>query len=174
MSRPMLLPYLRPLWRDSTTLQLGTDPARAVVLEFADRAAAQLLDLLDGMRSEAGIVTAAVARGVPPALARDVISTLRAAGVGVGAHTLFPRGHTFVVRVGSERRPAALVARAYAQRGVAHITVTVRDGAVVVGPLVPPAGSPCLRCVDLHRVDRDPAWPALAAQLATADPAPLT
>ena len=104
--------------------------------------------------------------------------SLTAAGIGrvtrTGIDPLPQGGHTFVVRVGSERRPAALVARAYAQRGVAHITVTVRDGAVVVGPLVPPAGSPCLRCVDLHRVDRDPAWPALAAQLATADPAPLT
>jgi hypothetical protein len=37
----------------------------------------------------------------------------------------------------------------------------------VVGPLVPPAGSPCLNCLDLHRRDCDPAWPALAAQLST-------
>ena len=67
-----------------------------------------------------------------------------------------------------------LVARAYAQRGVAHITVAVRDGVVVVGPLVPPAGSPCLSCLDLHRTDRDPAWPSLAAQLATGSEQPLT
>ena len=38
---------------------------------------------------------------------------------------------------------------------------------MVVGPLVPPAGSPCLNCLDLYRRDRDPAWPALVAQLAT-------
>jgi bacteriocin biosynthesis cyclodehydratase domain-containing protein len=37
----------------------------------------------------------------------------------------------------------------------------------VVGPLVPPTGGPCLNCLDLHRRDRDPAWPELAAQLAT-------
>jgi bacteriocin biosynthesis cyclodehydratase domain-containing protein len=49
--------------------------------------------------------------------------------------------------------------------------VAVREGAIVVGPFVPPAGSPCLACLDLHRGDRDPAWRTLAAQLAT-EPAP--
>ena len=38
------------------------------------------------------------------------------------------------------------------------------------GPLVTPGRGPCLRCLDLHRCDRDPAWPALLAQLAL--PAP--
>ena len=28
-----------------------------------------------------------------------------------------------------------------------------------------PGRSPCLRCLHLHRTDRDPAWPQLAAQL---------
>ena len=37
----------------------------------------------------------------------------------------------------------------------------------MIGPLVVPGRSSCLRCHDLHRCDRDPAWPRLAAQLAT-------
>jgi len=49
--------------------------------------------------------------------------------------------------------------------GVAHLPVRMRDGAGVVGPLVIPGVSTCLCCVDLHRTDRDPAWPALTAQL---------
>ncbi len=49
--------------------------------------------------------------------------------------------------------------------GVPHLPVLVRDGAGVVGPLVIPGVSSCLTCADLHRTDRDPAWPALAAQL---------
>ncbi len=49
--------------------------------------------------------------------------------------------------------------------GVPHLPVRVRDGAGVVGPLVIPGLSSCLCCADLHRTDRDPAWPALAAQL---------
>ncbi len=36
----------------------------------------------------------------------------------------------------------------------------------VVGPLVLPGLTSCLRCADLHRRDRDPAWSALAVQLA--------
>jgi hypothetical protein len=35
----------------------------------------------------------------------------------------------------------------------------------VVGPLVLPGLTSCLRCADLHRGDRDPAWSALAVQL---------
>lgn len=49
--------------------------------------------------------------------------------------------------------------------GVPHLVVRVRDGAGVVGPLVIPGLTSCLTCADLHRTDRDPAWPALAAQL---------
>ncbi len=49
--------------------------------------------------------------------------------------------------------------------GVPHLPVRVRDGVGVVGPLVIPGVSSCLSCADLHRADRDPAWPALAAQL---------
>jgi bacteriocin biosynthesis cyclodehydratase domain-containing protein len=48
---------------------------------------------------------------------------------------------------------------------VPHLPVRVRDGAGVVGPLVIPGLTSCLSCADLHRTDRDPAWPALAAQL---------
>jgi bacteriocin biosynthesis cyclodehydratase domain-containing protein len=48
---------------------------------------------------------------------------------------------------------------------LAHLAVSVRDGTVVVGPLVRPRHTPCLNCLDLHRRDRDPGWPAVAAQL---------
>ena len=34
-----------------------------------------------------------------------------------------------------------------------------------VGPLVLPGSTGCLRCLDLHRCDRDPDWPLVAAQL---------
>ena len=61
--------------------------------------------------------------------------------------------------------------------GVAHLPVRVRDGTGLVGPLVIPGVTSCLRCADLHRTDRDPAWPALATQLrevvGTADRATL-
>jgi hypothetical protein len=48
---------------------------------------------------------------------------------------------------------------------VPHLAVVVRERGIVVGPLVVPGSAPCLRCLDLHRADRDPAWPLLLAQL---------
>jgi bacteriocin biosynthesis cyclodehydratase domain-containing protein len=50
-------------------------------------------------------------------------------------------------------------------QGVAHLAVRVRDGTGLVGPLVIPGVTSCLACADLHRRDRDAAWPAVAAQL---------
>jgi bacteriocin biosynthesis cyclodehydratase domain-containing protein len=49
--------------------------------------------------------------------------------------------------------------------GVPHIPVRVRDGTGLVGPLVIPGVTSCLGCADLHRRDRDAAWPAISAQL---------
>jgi bacteriocin biosynthesis cyclodehydratase domain-containing protein len=61
--------------------------------------------------------------------------------------------------------------------GIAHLPVRVRDGSGLVGPLVIPGVTSCLGCADLHRSDRDAAWPAVAAQLrhsiGTADRATL-
>ena len=54
-----------------------------------------------------------------------------------------------------------------------HMPVTVPGDRAVIGPLVLPGFTGCLRCADLHRRDRDPAWPRLAAQLATRRPARL-
>lgn len=54
--------------------------------------------------------------------------------------------------------------------GTAHLVATVRGQTGVVGPLVVPGSTSCLRCADLHRRDADPRWPALAAQLTAAEP----
>jgi hypothetical protein len=55
-----------------------------------------------------------------------------------------------------------------AVRAVPHVCVVVRETTAIVGPFVLPGTTPCLRCVELGRGDRDPAWPALAAQLVSA------
>ena len=277
-----LLPGLRRLWRDAQTVQFGTDPRRAVVLEFADPALVRVLDLLDGSRTEPAVVRAAAAFGVPEPATVALLAVLRDGGLAVEAHTLVPAGlpepvrrrlapevaalalrgdgtpaaalrrrgtarvlvtgygrlavpvaaalaqagvghvdpalsgrtrlddatlggllpadadrprgtaaaeavsrtapsalvrplrdgaATFVVQVGAPR-PAGLTALAFGRRRLPHLAVDVRDGVAFVGPLVPPAGTPCLNCVDLHRRDRDPAWPALAAQLSTGPETP--
>jgi bacteriocin biosynthesis cyclodehydratase domain-containing protein len=50
--------------------------------------------------------------------------------------------------------------------GIAHLAVAGVEGVAVVGPLVRPGRSACLRCLDLARSERDPAWPLILAQLA--------
>jgi bacteriocin biosynthesis cyclodehydratase domain-containing protein len=47
----------------------------------------------------------------------------------------------------------------------AHLPVRLRDGTGLVGPLVLPGRTACLRCLELHRRAREPVWPAVAAQL---------
>jgi bacteriocin biosynthesis cyclodehydratase domain-containing protein len=288
MELPSLLPHLRPLWRDRRTLQLGTDPDRAVIVEFAEPVSARVLGLIDGTRSERALLRDAATLGVGTDEVQAVLGALQRAGVLVDAPALVPRGMpvprrrrllgeatalatrclldpgpaaaspaqllrrraasrvliagqvriatpiavalaaagvghvavpatgtvtvddlapgglcaadvgrpaalatvdaigraapdattallgpdeaTFLVRVGFEPTPATLAARGYARRRLPHLAVAARDGAMVVGPFVPPAGSPCLACLDLHRADRDPAWRTLAAQLATEPP----
>ncbi len=267
LTRPRLLPGLPRLWRGRHHLQLGLDPAHAVVLELPDPGIARMLDLLDGTRSLRTVIADAARIGVPEPHARAVVEHLRARGLLVSAGQLLPSewphprrarftaeatalawranggtptpaqrlrrrraarvvvtgsgplartvavalasagvGHvapalpaaeradtvaaiqreapeaatgplrrgeaTFVVQVG-HRAPAALVAAGYARWRLPHLPVTVREGTVVVGPLVPPTGMPCLSCVDLHRCDRDRDWPQLAAQLAATPPEEL-
>lgn len=48
---------------------------------------------------------------------------------------------------------------------IPHLIGYAHEGAAVVGPLVWPGRSSCLRCAELHRADVDVAWPKLAAQL---------
>jgi bacteriocin biosynthesis cyclodehydratase domain-containing protein len=51
--------------------------------------------------------------------------------------------------------------------GTPHLLATIREVTGIVGPFVFPGASACRRCLDLHRRDRDPSWPLIAAQLAT-------
>ncbi len=266
LPRPTLLPGLPRLWRTPHTLQLGLDPARAVLLELPDPRAARLLDLLDGTRSErlalieagalglrpdeagvlldhlhaAGLVvparslfppampasltaeaaalaftepTAAPARTLrrraasrivvtgPSRLAAGVSVTLATAGIGhvhpdltgpvarheppggplteadigrpraeavtAAIHNAAPQTRTRPVRRGAASlvihlghdNPATPPPVASAHRNRPHLRATIREGVVIVGPLVVPAATPCPNCIALHRADRDATWP---------------
>ena len=50
--------------------------------------------------------------------------------------------------------------------GIPHLSVVVQEAGVLVGPLVVPGATPCLRCVDLWRADVDERWGVVVAQLA--------
>lgn len=60
----------------------------------------------------------------------------------------------------------------WARNGIPHLVATVRGSTGVVGPLVVPGATSCLRCGDLHRRDAEPRWPQLAAQLTAGEPPP--
>jgi hypothetical protein len=47
---------------------------------------------------------------------------------------------------------------------VPHLAVAAGEAIGVVGPLVRPGRSACLRCVDLRKAEADPAWPKIVAQ----------
>ncbi|MBB5957385.1 bacteriocin biosynthesis cyclodehydratase domain-containing protein [Saccharothrix tamanrassetensis] len=61
--------------------------------------------------------------------------------------------------------PPPELSRALLLEGTPHLAVRAGEGLGVVGPLVVPGRSSCLRCADLHRTDADRGWPGLAAQL---------
>lgn len=46
-----------------------------------------------------------------------------------------------------------------------HLIGYAYEGAAMVGPMVVPGRSSCLRCAELHHAEADVAWPKLAAQL---------
>ena len=62
--------------------------------------------------------------------------------------------------------PDPHLARRLFDEGLAQLIVWAGEGVGVVGPLVVPGRSSCLHCVDLHKTATEPAWPALATQLA--------
>lgn len=57
---------------------------------------------------------------------------------------------------------------------VPHLVVSASEAIGIVGPLVMPGRTACLRCLDLFRTDHDPAWPLILAQLAGRPPGPLS
>jgi hypothetical protein len=115
-------------------------------------------------------------------LAANLAEILTAAGVGTvhrltaptPSWPLAPAGPTDRARACGHPDLVVLVRAAAADSvaagrllaaDVPHLSVVVREAGLIVGPLVLPGAGPCLRCLDLHRTDRDPAWPRLLAQL---------
>ena len=74
------------------------------------------------------------------------------------------RGPDLVILADSLVHEPARVAALNSAR-VPHLSVRMRDGVGIVGPLVVPGMTSCLRCADLHRCDLDEQWPQVAVQL---------
>ena len=57
---------------------------------------------------------------------------------------------------------------AWTRAGTPYLLVRLTEGRAVVGPFVVPGRTACLRCIDAHHTDADPAWPLLVRQYAAA------
>lgn len=78
--RPVLRPGLRVLRRDATTLQLGLEPCRAVLIDDCPEIHA-VLAAMDGVRLEHEVVGAATAaHGISARAAEEMLTALRACG----------------------------------------------------------------------------------------------
>jgi hypothetical protein len=64
--------------------------------------------------------------------------------------------------------PGQELAASLMRERVSHLAVRASEAIGIVGPLVEPGRSACLRCIDLAKTERDPAWPLILAQLAGA------
>jgi hypothetical protein len=138
VNRPTLIPGLPRTWRSPSEIQLGSGPPRGVLLRLADPRAAQVLDLLDGSRSEQSVLLQAARQGIGPLQARAVIDTLRGAGLALPAASLIPLtfpgrdrllGEASALALHGFQAPAAILRRRAGSRVV--ITGRGRLGAPV-------------------------------------------
>lgn len=194
-----LNPSIPLVWRDPTTLQLGVDPLIVVVPEVTP-GIERLIAVLTAGVSETGYPMLAGTFGVTPRQADRLLAALdrcllleptvahrrRAAVLGDGplahgiARVLDEAGlrtteleHPQLIVLVGDRVIAPAEHRGWLQRDIPHLAVVTSDAAITIGHIVEPGVTACLHCLDLHRRDADPAWPAIATQLAMlAAPAP--
>jgi len=69
------------------------------------------------------------------------------------------------------RQPHELPDRLVRDR-IPHLAVLASEAIGVVGPLVVPGKTSCLRCLEYVRAGKDPAWPLILAQIAGRRPDP--
>lgn len=183
------------VWRRPTSLQVGVDPARVRLDDVTHAQERMLAALATGVsgpgltmiaNGAAGERDALLAALSPvllreaPALAASV--TVSGSGSLVDSVARALAGSGIAVTVGADATPGtgaapdlAILASqhvtppwlhsAWLRRDVPHLPVVITDGGVHVGPVVEPGVGPCLLCLELHRRDADPAWPAIATQL---------
>lgn len=113
----------------------------------------------------------------PAGLSEPDVGTPRAAGMARAIARVSPEVRTdddssipdLVVLTGVAPHDEELI-RGLMLNRIPHLTVRAAEAIGVVGPLVVPGKSACLRCVHLLKAAADPAWPRVLAQSAEATP----
>lgn len=193
MTRTLRLdPARPPLWRDGSTLQLGTDGA--VRLHRPSRWQQRLLADLEAGVDEDDVSRLAGAYGadpddartflaeLAPAFAHHTVPTTVVAGVrvvddAVDHHELGvlfdamelsgvavqPEGDVLLAVAAHVLTPRSTAA--WMSADVRHLPFVLHADRITIGPLVVPGQTACAACLADHERRRDPAWPVLMAQL---------
>lgn len=180
------------VWRSPSSLQLGVDDppvVLATVSEAEERIIAALVvgvgrSGLDMIARDAGMADgglSALLSALRPALvapmavapsspvtitgvgptARLIASTLRLSGVPMVADS----EETGIAIIIAHYVIAPELHGHWLRRDLPHLPVVFGDTVVRIGPIVEPGTGPCLYCLELYRIDADPARPAIASQL---------
>ncbi|MBO9521612.1 MAG: hypothetical protein J7518_08755 [Nocardioidaceae bacterium] len=148
-----LAPALAPALVDADALAPeGVDPRDAAAAALHDPAG--FAWRLHGRRAARVLVLGDL--GHP---GTDPRPLLTAAGVGLAAASEPPDA---VLLLATEEPDRALL-DPLVRDEVPHLLVRAVEGTVVVGPLVEPGRTACLRCLDAHHAVDDPLYPALVA-----------
>jgi bacteriocin biosynthesis cyclodehydratase domain-containing protein len=115
----------------------------------------------------------------PAGLGTEDIGTARAAGAVRAIRRVAPEVDTAddprlipdLAVLTTAIRPDELVS--LMRDRVPHLAVRAQEAIGVVGPLVYPGRSACLRCLDLSKAASDPAWPKILAQASRASWRPV-
>jgi bacteriocin biosynthesis cyclodehydratase domain-containing protein len=144
----------------------GPDNAwlRHTLSALARRTRQKLPAALDA-RKRGQVVVAAFGHPMGGLLAADVRQILSQSGIAAQAPGPVGHGLRVLVGVGEPRRD---LLDPFIRSGTPHLLVRLVEGAALVGPLVVPGETACLRCVDAYLTERDPAWPLLVEQYARA------
>lgn len=117
----------------------------------------------------AGALAEAVARTV----ADTGLAAARVDPAGLAVLPPCPEGPELVLLASSAAEPDRALTDTLFREGRSHLVVRVEPDRAVVGPLVVPGQTPCVRCQDLTRVRLDAGWPHLLAQLCREQVRPL-
>ncbi|REF35507.1 ThiF family adenylyltransferase [Thermasporomyces composti] len=116
-----------------------------------------------GDLAPAGLGPVDVGRPRAAGVRRAVTAFTSSTTVSVVGESTPLRPHVAVLAPDDE--PDRMLADALVRAGIPHLVVRMRDARAIVGPFVLPGKSSCVRCHDMHRAARDPAWPRVLAQL---------